>query len=193
MQIAAATAHTMGLQIVYATKYRVTPEKRTSRNKRGKLVTRTVRVRTPYTVLVRDERLIPERAIPAAAQYLARLAGEIRRAWTGRCSPTTAARAVSRTCAPSRSDSEGIKSPPTVREMFFGGNPAFNRELYEAVHREMERDYSPTYWFRVMRAQELLDLYRRDPAGFSRLLRHTGTTLDPAQRAPHSFSGLAEA
>ena len=84
--------------------------------------------------------------------------------------------------------SEGIKSPPTVAKMFFGGNPAFNRELYEAVHREMERDYSPTYWFRVMRAQQLLDLYRRDPAAFQSLAETYRYDPDPAQRAPHRLA-----
>jgi len=72
--------------------------------------------------------------------------------------------------------------------MFFGGNPAFNRELYEAVHREMERDYSPTYWFRVMRAQQLLDLYRRDPAAFQSLAETYRYDPDPAQRAPHRLA-----
>ena len=28
----------------------------------------------------------------------------------------------------------------------------------------MQRDYSPTYWFRIRRAEQLLALYRRDPA-----------------------------
>ena len=187
MQIAAGTAHTMGLQIVYATKYRVTREKRTSRNKRGKLVTRTVRVRTPYTVLVRDERLIPERAIPAAAQYLARLGAKF-----GSMDWAVFAYHCGEGCVTNMraltEHSEGIKSPPTVAKMFFGGNPAFNRELYEAVHREMERDYSPTYWFRVMRAQELLDLYRRDPADFQSLVETYRYDPDPAQRAPHRLA-----
>ena len=40
--------------------------------------------------------------------------------------------------------------------MFFLGSPSYNRDLYEAVSRHMLRDYSPTYWFRIMRAQQLL-------------------------------------
>ena len=38
---------------------------------RGKVKYQTVRRRVPYTVIVRDERLIPQRAIHAAAVYLA--------------------------------------------------------------------------------------------------------------------------
>src|SRR4051794_35359002 len=73
MQIAAATARSMGLKIVYATRYKVATEKKLVRKKKGKPTWVTVRKKIPYTVLVRDERLIPERAIPAAAMYLARL------------------------------------------------------------------------------------------------------------------------
>jgi Transglycosylase SLT domain len=73
MQIAAGTAQMMGLRMVYATRYRTVTEKRLVKTRRGKTATKTVRRRTPYQVLVKDERLIPERAIPAAAVYLARL------------------------------------------------------------------------------------------------------------------------
>ena len=44
--------------------------------------------------------------------------------------------------------------------MFFASSPAFHRDLYEAIQRHMQRDYSPTYWFRIMRAEQLLNLYR---------------------------------
>src|SRR4029079_16537952 len=73
MQIASATARVMGLKIVYATRYKISTEKKLVRETKGKPTWTTVRKRIPYTVLVRDERMIPDRAIPAAAQYLARL------------------------------------------------------------------------------------------------------------------------
>ena len=79
----------------------------------------------------------------------------------------------------------------TVARMFFSNNPAWNRELYEAVQQQMQRDYSPTYWFRVMRAQQLLALYRRDPEEFAHLARSTRASLRRAAR-PHRLSRMAE-
>src|SRR5579871_250511 len=73
MQISHGTAREMGLRIVRSVRYRIVKEKVQVRGKNRKLVTRTVRHKIPYTVFGRDERLIPERAIPAAANYLARL------------------------------------------------------------------------------------------------------------------------
>src|ERR687896_695470 len=61
------------LQIVRRTKYRIYKERQLVRTRRGKPVYKTVRRRVPYTVLVRDDRFNPERAVPAAARYLTRL------------------------------------------------------------------------------------------------------------------------
>ena len=47
-----------------------------------------------------------------------------------------------------------------MAQVFFGANPAHNRELYQALRYHMDRDYSPTYFFRISRAEELLKLYR---------------------------------
>jgi Transglycosylase SLT domain len=187
MQISAATAKTMGLKVVYATRYRVTKERRTRRNKRGRMVTRTVRVKTPYTVLVRDERLIPEKAIPAAAQHLARLQAKFGgmdwAIFAYHCGEGCVA-----TMRAMTDEADEIKKPPTVAKMFFGGSPAFNRELNAAVQSEMERDYSPTYWFRVMKAEELLDLYREDPKTFQNLAESFRYNPDSDQRAPHRLA-----
>ena len=62
-----------GAEIVYATRYKIATEKKLVRKKKRKPVWINVRRKIPYTVLVRDERMYPEKAIPAAAQYLARL------------------------------------------------------------------------------------------------------------------------
>src|SRR3954453_22519020 len=60
MQVSAATAATMGLRITYQTRYRTTRDKVAVRGKRGgKTVFRVVTRRTPYRVLLRDERLLP--------------------------------------------------------------------------------------------------------------------------------------
>src|SRR5438093_13581098 len=85
------------------------------------------------------------------------------------------------------------KDELAVPRMFFAANPAWNRELYEAIQQQMQRDYSPTYYFRVRRAQELLALYRRSPDEFQALAQQYrsefagGGSLNP-NRAPHRLS-----
>src|SRR5437588_383107 len=69
--LAAATSG--GHEDSFAPLHRLTTEKRQVRGKGGKMTTKTVKSRTPFTFLIRDERMVPERAIPAAAAYLARL------------------------------------------------------------------------------------------------------------------------
>jgi hypothetical protein len=72
--------------------------------------------------------------------------------------------------------------------MFFSCSPAWNRELYEAIQQQMQRDYSPTYWFRIRRAEELLDLYRRDPDEFARMVKEYRSDFAANARAPHRLS-----
>ena len=125
MQISLATARTMGLKVGQVTRYRTVKVKVQVKSARGKVKYKTVRRRTPYTVLARDERLIPERAIPAAAQYLAGMErtfgsrdwaifayhcgqGCVARHGTGnstspsssKCSATTRPLTISASCAP---------------------------------------------------------------------------------------------
>ncbi|MEK7750328.1 MAG: hypothetical protein AAB654_00330 [Acidobacteriota bacterium] len=58
----------------------------------------------------------------------------------------------------------------------------------EKVERQMERDYSPTYWFRVTRARQLLDMYREDPDGFRKLAAEFRSGAAPERRAPHRLA-----
>lgn len=187
MQIAQGTAASMGLKITYAKRYRTGIEKRQIKGKRGKVITRTVRTKIPYTVLVRDERLIPSRAVPAAARYLARLenkfGGRDWAVWAYHCGEGCIAQVRS---LADRSD--GLSQPITVPKVFFSANPARNRELYEAIRYHMDRDYSPTYWFRIMRAEQLLRLYETDPAEFRKLFEQYRYRVNPVQRAPHRLS-----
>ena len=188
MQISAATASGMGLRVSYATRYRVRRE-RVPVKRRGKTTYRTVTRKTPYRVLLRDDRLLPERAIPAAARYLAgmeqKFGGRDWAIFAYHCGQgcVTLMQEVTR-------HSRGIpKDGMTVARMFFSNNPAWNRELYEAIQQQMERDYSPTYWFRIMRAQQLLALYRRDPAEFTRLAaEYKSQFVSNSARAPHRLS-----
>jgi hypothetical protein len=52
----------------------------------------------------------------------------------------------------------------------------------------MERDYSPTYFFRIRRAEQLLNLYREDPNEFKKLFYEYRNQVDPKVRAPHRLS-----
>jgi soluble lytic murein transglycosylase-like protein len=188
LQISEATAKRIGLRIVYATRHRVTKTKIETRNKHGKLVSRTVRHKETYTVLVRDDRLQPEKAIPAAARYLAgmeqRYGGRDWAIWAYHCGEGCVAdfRAMAKSA-------QGLDDPPaSVAKLFFGCNPVWNRELCEAIRTQMDRDYSPTYWFRVMRAEQLLHMYREAPAEFSDLAEEYKYSAAPALRAPDRLS-----
>ena len=188
MQIAGSTAKSMGLRMIYATRYRVSSEKVTVKGRRGKVTTRVVKKRTPYQVLVRDERLLPERAVPAAANYLAKLANRYgARDWAifaYHCGEGCAAEVqgiVRR--------SRGFKDDNmSVARTFFSASPAYNKDLYDVLQHHMERDFSPTYWFRIMRAEQLLKLYSEDPAEFKRLFNEYRNRLNPEQRAPHRLA-----
>jgi hypothetical protein len=188
MQISEATARRMGLKIVRVTRYKISTEKKTVRLKKGKTAVRTVRKKTPYTVVARDERFIPEKAIPAAARYLAQMedhfGGQDWAVFAYHCGEGCVAEFQSilqRTIGFKRGKT-------TVAQAFFSSSPARNRELYELISKHMERDYSPTYWFRIMRAAELLGLYKKDPAAYKQIALNYKYEPNPAMRAPHRLS-----
>ncbi len=189
MQISAATAASMGLKVTYATRYRTTRDKVPVKAKRkGKTAYRTVTRKTPYKVLVRDERMLPARAIPAAAHYLAgmerKFGGQDWAVFAYHCGQGCVGMMQEITRR-----ARGIPADKmTVARMFFASSPAWNRELYDATQQQMQRDYSPTYWFRIQRAAQLLALYRRDPAEFARLAQEYKSEFVPAGRAPHRLS-----
>ena len=189
MQISLATAHSMGLRVVERTRYRVTREKVPVKSRRGKTRYRIVSHRAPYTVTVRDDRLSPDRAIPAAARYLASMQQHF-----GGLDWAIFAYHCGQGCVSGMLDltrrARGIPQDEiTVPRMFFSCSPVWNRELYEAVEAQMQRDYSPTYYFRVMRAQQLLAQYRRDPVSFEALARdYKSQFVTGRTRAPHRLS-----
>jgi hypothetical protein len=76
----------------------------------------------------------------------------------------------------------------SVARMFFSCSPVWNRELYQAIQQQMQRDYSPTYFFRIKRAEQLLALYRRDPVAFQNLSSEYKSQFVTAGRAPHRLS-----
>lgn len=188
LQMSEATGKRMGLRIVYATRHRTIKTQTAVRNKNGKLVYRTERHKETYTVLVRDDRLKPEKAIPAAAMYLAgmerRYGGRDWAIWAYHCGEGCVAdfRAMAK-------GAKGLDDPPaSVAKVFFGCSPVWNRDLCEAIRAQMDRDYSPTYWFRVMRAEQLLNMYRDDPAEFRGLAAEYRYSAAPALRAPDRLS-----
>ena len=187
MQIAGATARVMGLKVVYATRYKMSTERRLVKRKKGKPVWTTVRRKIPYTVLVRDERMVPERAIPAAANYLARL----EQRYGGRDWAVFAYHCGEGCAAEVRSIAQrasGVGEGASVAKVFFGANPAHNRELYQTLRYHMDRDFSPTYFFRIRRAEQLLGLYKEEPEEFKKLFYQYRNQVDPNARAPHRLS-----
>ena len=96
-------------------------------------------------VTVRDDRMIPERAIPAAARYLAGMEQKFGgRDWA------IFAYHCGQGCVGEMQEitrrARGIpKDQLTVPRMFFSNSPAWNRELYQAIQQQMQRDWSPTY------------------------------------------------
>jgi len=189
MQITDATAKDMGLSVVHATRYRITKEKVLVKGRKGtRPKYKTVIHKEPYSVLVRDDRMIPDRAIPAAARYLARLermfGAEDWAIFAYHCGTGCVSYMKELT-----SRAQGI--PPdevTVARMFFSCSPNWNRELYQAIQQQMLRDYSPTYYFRILRAAQLLDIYRQNPDDLSVLQQEYRNQFSSARRAPHLLS-----
>ena len=158
MQFSEATARSAGLSVVSATRYRVTTEKAVVRRKGKKPLYKTVQHRIPYTVVLRDDRLIPEKAIPAAAAYLSRMSAKFGgRDWAifaYHCGEGCVSYFLNLR-DPLTSSTHPLTTYPSV---FFSGSPVRRRELYDLVQEHMLRDWSPTYYFRVMRAEQLVSL-----------------------------------
>jgi hypothetical protein len=159
------------------------------KTRNGKTKYKTVTHKTPYMAMARDDRLSPERAVPAAARYLAGMEQKF-----GGLDWAIFAYHCGQGCVAEMQDllrhARGIpQGGITVPRMFFACSPAWNRDLYQAIERQMQRDYSPTYYFRVMRAEELLALYRRSPGEFQALWDEYRTPFaSSAARAPHRLS-----
>ncbi len=186
MQISSATAHSMGLRVIERTRYRVTRH-RVQRTRHGRKQYVTLVHRVPYVVTLRDDRLSPDRAIPAAANYLAGMAQKF-----GGLDWAIFAYHCGQGCVGEMIDltrhAQGIpKNELTVPRMFFSCSPVWNRDLYQAIQQQMQRDWSPTYYFRIVRAEQLLALYRRDPQAFEELSRQYHSDFDSV-RAPHRLA-----
>lgn len=183
MQFSEGTARSAGLSVVYATRYHVTTDKTLVRRKGKKPLYKVVQRKVPYTVVVRDDRLIPEKAIPAAANYLSRMTSRYGgRDWAifaYHCGEGCVSYFLNL-----RDQLTSSAHPlTTYPSVFFSGSPAWRRELYELVQEHMLRDWSPTYYFRVMRAEQLVNLYQKDPDEFEVLFANYRNADNPEQRA----------
>lgn len=182
MQFSQGTAKRAGLQIVYAARTRASATKQRVKVN-GKFVTKNVTRRIPYQTLVRDERLIPERAIPAAATYLAQMetkfGGRDLAVFAYHCGEGC----VSDFIALAQQTKDLVDHPITVPRLFFTASPVHNPEIYHAIKEHMARDFSPTYYFRILRAEQLLGLYKADPDAFKTLFEDYKNQGDPAKRA----------
>ena len=189
MQVSGATARSMGLKVIVTTRYKVTRERVLISNKGKRPKYRTITRKTPYVVSTRDERMMPERVIPAAAKYLAGMQQKF-----GAIDWAVFAYHCGQGCVTEMMEltrrARGIpKDGVSVPRMFFSASPAWNHELYEAIRQQMQRDYSPTYYFRVIRAEQLLALYRRDPNEFVSLAQEYRSDFVPTTvRSPHRLS-----
>jgi hypothetical protein len=181
MQFSEATARAAGLRIARTTRFQTTIERKLVRRQSGKPVYRKVRHRASYNLTVRDDRLNPQRAVPAAAKYLARL----ERKFGGRDWAIFAYH-CGEGCVSDLlplAEAAAQHRQPTVAEMFFAASPTRHRELYAALQQQMQRDYSPTYWFRIQRAEQLLTLYQDDPQAFRGLAEEYRNPNHPQRRA----------
>jgi hypothetical protein len=182
MQFSQATARAAGLKVLVATRYRATSERKKVTVK-GRTVTRVITHKTPYEVIVRDDRLSPELAVPAAANYLARMQtkfGGIDLAiFAYHCGEGCVGDFISL----ARQSPDFKKEPITVPRLFFTASPVHNREIYQRIKEHMLRDYSPTYYFRIRRAEQLLSLHKQDPDAFKDLFEIYKNPADPSKRA----------
>jgi transglycosylase-like protein with SLT domain len=181
MQFSEATARAAGLRVARSTRFKFVTERKLVHTETGKAVYRTVRRKVPVTTTVRDDRLNPERAVPAAAQYLARLQAKY-----GGLDWAIFAYHCGEGCIaelrPLAETAVGHKNP-SVAEMFFAASPARHPELFDVLQRHMQRDYSPTYWFRIQRAEQLLNLYQNDRGAFLELADQYRNPINPQRRA----------
>jgi hypothetical protein len=185
MQFSEATARSAGLSVVRTTRYHIVTEKKLVKRKGKKPISKTVQHKVPYTVILRDDRLIPERAIPAAAMYLSRMTTRFGgRDWAifaYHCGEGCVGYFQNLRDQLTNS-AHPLTSYPSV---FFSGSPVYRRELYELVQEHMQRDWSPTYYFRVMRAEQLLTQYEDDPEEFETMFTSFRNQDKPEERAGH--------
>jgi hypothetical protein len=125
-----------------------------------------------------DERYVPERAIMAMARRVSN-----RRAWlggkidfavaeyhmgAGRMAALLSAY-FGRTVKVSDVTSEMRETGLSYPDLFWINTPYFRPAVYAMLDDLNRVDYSPTYYFRVRQAMELLEMYRQSPSEYARM------------------------
>ena len=92
-------------------------------------MTKNVPRKTVYTTVATDERLIPERAVPAAANYLAQMetkfGGRDLAVFAYHCGEGCVSDFIGLA-----QQAKGMQNHPvTVPRLFFGANPVYDREV----------------------------------------------------------------
>lgn len=197
MQFTQAAARDVGLYKTKQVRERILVSKKVRRRVKGRI--RTVTIKVPRivtkTVVLLDERGKPERAIPAAAKLLAQHAKTFGRedfaiaAYHGGARTVTEwlSAAIGRKVKESEAAEVVRKHGLTVPKLFFGCSPVHKVALWRAISKSLRDDYSPTYWFRVMRAEQLLSLYRADDDKLEDLAKEYENKADSGRISPSRF------
>lgn len=190
MQISRLAAIEMGLiyNKCFGTKT-ITPTKRIKRHKKWVIITLPKKKVPDYRLV--DNRSKPELAIPAAAKYLRDLENG---KWTKMIKSRDLAifayhcgRGGVIELVKIAEKSEGFTKPITVPQLFFRCSPTYNNKLYDRIQYHLGRDDSPTYWPRIIRAMQLIALYRKDPPAFVKLFSENQSNFDPEKRASNKL------
>jgi len=185
MQISEATAHDMGLAVKHATLYRKVKE----------------RVAAPPSAASRNSNRNPQDSLfghrtgrPPGSAAPFPPPPPTWPAWSaGSAAATGYLRLPLRPglrCANARSHAPRQRRTQRAghrRAHVFFVQPGVESRALRSHPAGMQRDWSPTYWFRVRRAEQLLALYREDPAAFASLAREYQSDFTSA-RPPHRLS-----
>ncbi|OGF82287.1 hypothetical protein A3B18_03015 [Candidatus Giovannonibacteria bacterium RIFCSPLOWO2_01_FULL_46_13] len=155
MQFAKATARDEGLKIIQAVRI----IKIIKKIKQGKKTKKVVAKKKKPGKIIHDDRLKPHLAIPAAGQHLAWL----RRFFNGSMEFAVAAYhsgagAMGEMIHLAKQKMDGRE--PTLEDLFFRNSRDHNPKLYEAVLKNMKRDKSPKYPFRIEASERFLKTVR---------------------------------
>lgn len=177
-QLTRSSARELGLSVGRRVRVGSRAVSQTSFVGKGKNRRRVVRtVRQPVYKTI-DERYVPERAIGAMARRLSS-----RRAWLGgkldfaiaeyHMGAGRMARLVSsylgRPVNVARVRDEMAGAEVSYATLYWTNTPYFRPAVYSQLENLNGVDFSPTYYFRVRRAAQLLQMYRQTPQEYARL------------------------
>jgi hypothetical protein len=191
MQMTARIGNYLHLRHKVETKAQVVIKARGSRNHaahKGQSRIKSI-VKTLKRIVVVDDRGDASRAIPAGAKLLAETAQYYHQkynlpedvaqqfaVWEWHSGRPVVDKALK------LAKQGGIKDI-TLPQLFFLNSPGHNPELFALLQRDLDQDYGPTYWFRVMRAEQLLNLYRVNRVEYKELMDRNRSTVPGAEKA----------